>query len=229
MALDGDEFLTVKVGRGTVQDLTDHFAGNDEIRLNWMDFGSCGFTELSPDPVIERYTLTARPGLIATQPVGFKTLFRTRCFARPGIHKPRVPLTENIRTINGSGIPWDEIPAPSWRSIDPEKRKFAQVNHYPIRDLNSFLLKRDRGSASHLDRNVDLKYWAKFDHNDASDLTISRHIPAVRAEMEALNEQSRGRLFLLRQSAFDQWQKRLEVLLATDHVSKLRQQILAQR
>lgn len=226
LALDGDEFLNVKIGSGRVQDLASAFDHAAEIRINWRNFGSGYHRDLSDDLVIERYTRADPAERIGTVWQGYKTLFRTDSYQRPGIHSPSAPLRDDVIRVNGSGLNWDTIPSPSWRSVDPGLRAIAQINHYPLRDLASFLIKRDRGSASHVDRDVGVRYWSKFEHNDAEDLTIQRQIDGTKAEMARLNDLAgRDRLFMLKRRSLELWQEKYAQLSARADMQQLRNRI----
>ena len=227
MALDGDEFLNVKLGESKVGDLVTALGHADEIRLNWRNFGCGGHVPLSSDLITERFTLTDEARRIMDRRMGFKTLFKTKSFHRPGIHGPRACQKTDPVTVNGSGLNWGLLPNPTWRSTDPLMRAVAQVNHYPLRDLSSFLLKSRRGSSSHPDREVELAYWNRFNYNAEEDLTIQRHLPAVREEMARLDKLSKGRLFMLRARSLELWQEKLAQILATQEGKALEQALMA--
>ena len=57
----------------------------------------------------------------------------------------------------------------------------VQLNHYALRSHQSFLIKRQRGRALHVDRTIGLNYWVRHDWNRHIDRTIERHIPRMQA------------------------------------------------
>ncbi len=57
MALDGDDFLNVKIGNGMVGYLIDTCPDAEQILVNWRNFGSSGQLDLSDELVISRYCL----------------------------------------------------------------------------------------------------------------------------------------------------------------------------
>ena len=61
-----------------------------------------------------------------------------------------------------------------------------QLNHYALRSAESFLIKRQRGRALHVDRSIGINYWIRMDWSDFRDITIKRNIPRVRAEYARL-------------------------------------------
>lgn len=227
MALDGDEFLNIKTGSGQVRDLIASCPDADSIIVNWRNFGSSAHIDLSDDLVMSRFT-AAEPesDIQSKRPCGFKSLFKTSSYRRPGIHRAKEPAMDHPVIVNGSGLGEDEFVLKNWRSFDPQCRKFAQVNHYPIRDLSSFLIKSARGSSSHLDREVGEKYWSRFDRNDEQDLSIFRHRNAVHREMDRLNDLSDGRLYKLRKQSAALWQDKLNSMYQDPSVMALRNSIL---
>lgn len=228
MVLDGDEFLSIKTGNGKVADLIATSPDADAFLVNWRVFGSNGHRDLGRELVIERFT-QAEPAsdIVETHLTPFKPLFRTSSFARPGIHLPRDPRKPDLIYANGSGLTGDAFFLKNWRSYDPEERKFAQVNHYAVRDLASFLLKHDRGSANAPHRNVSDGYWAQHDRNDEEDLGLARTAPDVLAEMQRLDEMSGGQLLRLRSRAFRQWRIALDSLLERPSMAAMRNAILS--
>jgi len=90
MALDGDEFLSVKVGNGKVGDLVDAVPeGTNSIQVNWKLFGSSHRKITSDALVTEDFVWCEDKERIAIQLIGFKTMFKPANFVRPGIHRPK--------------------------------------------------------------------------------------------------------------------------------------------
>ena len=229
MVLDGDEFLTVKTGDGTVSDLIEASPeAADAVLVNWRVFGSNGHKDLGRELVTERFT-RAEPAddIVETHLTPFKPLFRTDSFRRPGIHLPRDPRKPDYVFANGSGLIDGEFLRKNWRSHDPKKRALAQVNHYAVRDLASFLLKNERGSANAPHRAVGEAYWIQHNRNEEDDLTLANRAPALWEEMRALDEMSEGQLLRLRSRAFRQWRIALEGHLEQPGMTTLRNALLA--
>lgn len=226
MTLDGDEFLHVKVGDGMVTDLIAASPDDaDEILVNWKIFGSGGQTDLNQKLVTERFTLAEPDDAVSNQFAGVKSLIRTDKFKRPGIHRGRAELVPDIKTYNASGLPWDSLHHAQWRANDPGKRAFAQVNHYAIRDASSYLIKADRGSVAHPDREVKIGYWTRFNLNAEHDHSLSSRTDRVRAKMQELDDASRGRLMMLRDVSFKLWQEKLDRLLNVPEFQELAAQM----
>jgi hypothetical protein len=213
IALDGDEFLQVNVGEGRVSDLVDALPpGVDEVRLNWRIFGSNHLRELDDRLVTERFTMAGDKAEVLKELIPVKTMFRPQHFARPGIHLPRVPNIEQPVIVTGSGIPIEQANSRGFRCTDPGQYALAQVNHYMVRDADSFLIKSARGSSSHPDRAIRLNYWKNGNRNADVETAAADRSEAVWAEMRRLDEASGGRLLGMRARSLRFWRKRLEKL-----------------
>ena len=201
MALDGDEYLCIKTPEQTIQSLIPLAPDFDEMRINWKIFGSSGLKDISGKLVSERFTLGQPDKLVATKPEAFKTLFRPQKFKRPGIHRPKVPLADALTETNGSGMKQGTFPSYNWFSTDPECRKYAQVNHYIIRDAQTFLLKVFKGRPGFPPMDVSYEYWDKFNVNEDSDELLKSRSPALIEKMQELDDASDGKLYRLRVKA----------------------------
>lgn len=225
MVLDGDEFLNVKIGNHQIGDLTDARANSDAVLVNWKLFGTSGHTEISSDLITERVTMAEADDRVQQTLTAFKPLFRTRAFKRAGIHLPKVPLIDAPRMVNGSGLEDGAFERVNWRSKDPACRSLAQVNHYIVRDLQSFLLKRARGSANAPNRDVGLRYWNAYNRNEATDLGLANRARALLAEMNRLDALSDGRLMHLRARSLRVWRKRYQEARDNPDLQELREAI----
>ncbi len=228
LTLDADEFLNIKTGTGTVQDLIQACPPEvDAILLNRRLFGSNGHRELSGELVTERFNRAEPAADVAhghRAPV--KALTRTQSFGQPGVHLPRDPKVDAPVYCNGSGLLDSAFERKNWRSTDPEQRKLAQVNQYALRDLASFLLKHAR-QAEH-GREIGLTYWQKHDRNDETDLTLAARAFTLWSEMKRLDDLSDGKLLRLRQRGIRLWRDKLTALEQTDTVRDLRDSVLAE-
>jgi len=229
MALDCDEFLVVKTGDGTVGALVDALPpGVNACTLHWKAFGSSHHAQVPEGLVTEEFTLAEVPTRIAERKMGFKSIFRPTAYKRIGIHKPKDAF-EDVPSVmcNGSGILLDPDVDTGWRSKDPGCRKLAQVNHYAIRDLERFLVKSGRGRTANHDRPVDTEYWKAFDINDAEDLAAARRGPETRAEMEWMNNKTRGRIALLHEEGLAANRAVFDRLMQDDYYRGIYEEIVA--
>lgn len=199
MALDLDEFLVVKTGEGRIADLLTAVPEADAIRLNWRIFGSGHHRHLSADLVTDRFRLVGDSvGESRFQP--YKTLFRQGLFLRPGIHRPlpRETGETGLRVANGSGLMLPDFRERNFNCTDPGAARLAQINHYMVRDLASFMLKTVRGSAHQAGRAIGRRYWVSRNQNHSRDDSAEPWLPRVRARMTELDAATRGELMDLR-------------------------------
>jgi hypothetical protein len=74
-----------------------------------------------------------------------------------------------------------------WRSdVKSIGYDLVQLNHYALRSLDSFLIKRQRGRALHVDRSVGLNYWIRMDWNDHVDKSIQRNLDRMQQQYDNL-------------------------------------------
>ena len=217
MAVDLDEFFHVKCGAGTVQDLIAAVPETDQILVNWRLFGAGGYASLSERLVTERFTRCEPAEDLATGMKAYKTLFRTAPFGRPGVHRvhPKPEMTAPFRIVNGSGLREDAFEVKNHRCTDPGMMQLAQINHYVLRDVSSYLIKATRGSAHQPDRDLREAFWDRRQKrsNLRADMSLRTRAPDIVNEMKALDALSKGRLGRMRARALRHYRDRLDTLL----------------
>jgi len=195
---DVDEFLNIHVGDGTIPELVEACGDPQAISLNFQFFANHGVETFSDEPVITQFLHSHNPDIWCDQlAIEVKTLVRHdfplqyygahRPFFRKSIARARYP-----RWSDGSGnpVPHKFLVAANKRRIRRfpahGARRFATLNHYALRSLDSYLVKNARGDVNRENRDFDDAYWR--DRNDASylDDSILRYEPRLRAEMAAL-------------------------------------------
>ena len=194
VCMDVDEFVNVHAGSGTLRDLFAAMGDANLISMTWRLFGNADQHRFGPDvPLTARFTACA-PELVRKphQAWGFKTLFRNLgLYKKLGVHRPkglRPETWEQIAWVNGSGAPMPRrMLRTGWRStVDTYGYGLVTLNHYAVRDAESFLVKRDRGRVNHVERDQGLGYWFRMNNNAETDATILRRQAATRAEMDTL-------------------------------------------
>lgn len=202
LALDLDEFLVVKAGDGRLDDLLGAGDAADAYRLNWRVFGSSHHRHLSDDLVSDRFRLAGDSvGADRLQP--YKTLFRPGLYQRPGIHRPLAGDTDEagLRVVNGSGLAVPGFRELNFNCTDPHEARLAQINHYMVRDLASFMLKTVRGSAHQAGRAIGRRYWVMRNQNHQRDDSMAPWLVRLRARMADMDAQTKGQLMDLRRRA----------------------------
>lgn len=177
---DADEFLTIKVGDGTVQALSDASGeDSDVISVPWRVFGPSGVTNYRDQPVVDQFAWAESETDTRKEARKFvKSLFTgQRRFKRIGLHAP-IPSEEwkgKIKTVLPGGIPLEKGTKREAVTYD-----HAQVNHYALRSMDSYLVKRARGRANHSSHVLGLEYWNRFNINQVQDYAINRYAARVK-------------------------------------------------
>lgn len=156
--IDVDEFINIRTGNGPVQDFLKAVPDATNVAMTWRMFGHNGITRLADEFVIDQFDTCAPNYCPKPHTVwGFKTMFKNiGAYAKISCHRPNKlddALRDKIRWVNGSGHDMTrEVARNGWRS----SRKtvgydLLQLNHDALRSAESFLIKRQRGRALHLD------------------------------------------------------------------------------
>jgi len=193
MTLDVDEYINVHVGDGHLRDLFAHVGDANLISCTWRLFGNGDLSAFEDDFVTRQFTrcahkMAARPH----QAWGFKTLYQNNgYFKKLGVHRPKGlhgHLLDQIHWVNGSGQPMPEKDFRNgWRSNTQSiGYDLVSLNHYAVRSVESFLVKRDRGRVNHVDRDQGSAYWFRMNHNVSEDVSIQRMLPTLEAEFNEL-------------------------------------------
>ncbi|MGR3504134.1 glycosyltransferase family 2 protein [Pseudaestuariivita sp.] len=191
--IDVDEFINIRCGNGTLADFFARVPGATNVAMTWRLFGHNGVTAFDDQLVIDQFDTCAPSFCPKPHTVwGFKTMFRNiGAYQKMSCHRPNKleeARASDVAWVNGSGkdITADVIKN-GWRSSKGNiGYDLLQLNHYALRSAESFLIKRQRGRALHVDRSIGLNYWIRMDWSDHTDITIKRNIPRVRAEMDRL-------------------------------------------
>lgn len=188
---DCDEFLNVKIGDGSVRALTETAGDADCIPVTWRLFGNDCAIEFEDAPIIETMTDAELPLAAGGGGDRFvKSLFRrSDAVERFGLHGPR---------IRQDAEPGYRFAMPDGRRLGPKDNRTripsefgyeaAQVNHYAVRSLDGYLVKRDRGRANHVNHVLGVEYWRRMCLGGERDRSILRHAPALRAAVAKLKE-----------------------------------------
>lgn len=197
--VDADEFLNIQHGRGKIDDLIHGLGDAHGTFMNWRLFGDNGLSGWSDGLVLEMQTGCARKGNNENNPV--KAFFRpSEAVKDLYIHRPIfgedfVSLDQTYVDSEGDPIPMEMLTGkrphgPPIQVHQPRKRRYslAQVNHYAVRTFDVFSLKKFRGSgmkpvggsAELRGRRHGDKFWIKRNRNEVQDMSIQRHLPALK-------------------------------------------------
>ncbi|HEV8033987.1 glycosyltransferase family 2 protein [Yoonia sp.] len=190
MCLDVDEFINLREGLTTLDQLMAKIGNCDAVSFVWKLFGCGGIGPYEDRPVMEQFTLADIEDDPANgRATGFKTLFRNNgLFRRFNPHRPKnVPEGREAEVrwsdCGGNHRPMDQI---GWRAWEGFSHEYARLNHYSVRSLDSFLVKRDRGRTNHIAREQTEHYWSDMNVNRAEDHTMAPHADRARPLLAAL-------------------------------------------
>ena len=195
MHLDIDEFLNVHVGTGHVSDLIAALPEADAIALTWRMFGNNGVIEYKDRLVTDQFARAA-PKIMHWPWRAFmiKTLYRNNgIYGKLGVHRPKQPdndRVKNARWFSGSG----DVLSSAYRTkqlfsdYTQDNYKFAQINHYALGAMHSFILKAIRGRSGSSYQGLNMDYWCDRNFCQEEDKTIQRHHAALIPEIEKLRE-----------------------------------------
>lgn len=191
--IDVDEFMNVRTGNGTLQDFIAAVPDATNVAMTWRMFGHNGVLKLNDEFVIDQFDTCAPKYCPKPHTVwGFKTMFKNiGAYEKISCHRPNKLFEEfqnKVKWVNGSGRDMTKDAAENgWRSSKKNVGyDLLQLNHYALRSAESFLIKRQRGRALHVDRSIGINYWIRMDWSDFRDITIKRNVPRLRAEYDRL-------------------------------------------
>ena len=182
LPLDVDEFVNIHTGTGTLGDLHAALPDATAITLTWRLFGNAGQVRYLDQPVTETFTHAA-PEILhwPWRASMFKTLYRNDgTYRKPGVHRPRSPDHDRLdqaRWFDSHGRALDDQfkTRRIFSNFGRPNYGLAQLNHYPLGAMESYVLKADRGRAVHSDDLLGLDYWVERNFNTDGDTTIRRY------------------------------------------------------
>ncbi|WP_375256820.1 glycosyltransferase family 2 protein [Citreimonas sp.] len=193
---DVDEFLNVHAGDHTIGALIEACGDPQAISVPFQFFANGGVLAFEDRPVTKQFDRCHDPDIwCGSLSIEVKTLVRgdfpLQYF---GAHRPyfRKGTAGPSAWTDASGRPVpaafrDAAEKGQLRSIPARgARRFATLNHYPLRSVESFLVKIARGDVNRAGRVFDADYWR--DRNDSAwaDRSILRYRDATRAAVAAL-------------------------------------------
>ncbi len=191
--IDVDEFINIRCGNGTFADLHSAVPDASHIAMTWRLFGHNNCLTFEDRFVTDQFTRCAPSYCPKPHTVwGFKTLGKNMgAYQKLSGHRPnklRPEFRDKVTWVNGSGVNiTSEVAERGWRSSTKSiGYDLVQLNHYALRSAESFLVKRDRGRALHVDRSVGKNYWLRMDWNDHTDRSILRNSKRLREEYDEL-------------------------------------------
>jgi hypothetical protein len=185
MVFDADEFLSIRYGDGTLDDLLAAVKaqGANGIVVTWRIFGSGGVVDWSRAPVTEQYLMAAP--VTWNKGWGVKTLFTFDAdYWKLGIHRPKMKtrhiktdFPDRVKWLTGSGaVMEDYFKFRGWRSITRTVGyDWVQLNHYAVKSVESYALRKLRGNVNNKADKYNSGYWSLQDRNEVRDDTMLRY------------------------------------------------------
>jgi hypothetical protein len=194
LVLDADEFHCINHPShcldGMVADL--EAMGAHAMVCTWRIFGSSGVRDWSRAPITDQFTRAAPA--FWNKGWGTKTMLKfDPKYLRLGMHRPIIKSQfkdtdwpDSQLWVNGSGRPMEDwFKLRGWRSIRRTVGyDWAQINHYAIKSMDAYSLRKFRGNANVKKDKYNSDYWSLQDRNEVEDKNIFRHA-ARRAEIMA--------------------------------------------
>ncbi|WP_321573007.1 glycosyltransferase family 2 protein [Tabrizicola oligotrophica] len=188
MVFDADEFLSIRYGNGTLDDLIGAAKAQQAngIVVTWRIFGSGGVVDWSRAPVSEQYLLAAPQSW--NKGWGVKTLFTfDPDYWKLGIHRPKMKtrhikteFPDQVKWLNGSGREMEDyFKFRGWRSITRTVGyDWVQLNHYAVKSVDSYAIRKMRGNVNNKADKYNSDYWSLQDRNEVRDDTMLRYSEA---------------------------------------------------
>ncbi len=229
MVFDADEFLSIRYGDGTLDDLIAAAKVQDAtgIVVTWRIFGSGGVVDWSRAPVSEQYLMAAPTSW--NKGWGVKTLFTFDAeYWKLGIHRPKMKnrhidtaFPDTVKWMNGSGrVMEDYFKFRGWRSITRTVGyDWVQLNHYAVKSVDSYAIRKMRGNVNNKKDKYNSDYWALQDRNEERDDTMLRYSEKRNQIIDMLLTDPT--LSRLHHAAVDRAEARLSELRATQAYADL--------
>ncbi len=234
---DVDEFLNIRIGRGTIPELIAACGNPQAISVTFQFFANGGIEAFEDRPVIAQFEHSHNPDIWTDQTaIEVKTLMRMDFPVKYlGAHRPfiRKGIAQNEQPAwtDGSGRP---VPRPFLNAATKNRlrkfpargaRELATLNHYALRSLDSYLVKNDRGDVNREHRAFDTAYWRE--RNDAAwrDTSIQRYLPRLEKELASLKKDPE--IKALHEECVRRHMARRDELLAQEAYREMREQLRA--
>jgi glycosyl transferase family 2 len=230
LTLDIDEFVNIHTGDGTLPALIAALPEASAITLTWRLFGNNGVRRYHDIPVTESFTACA-PEVVhwPWRAAIFKTLYcNDGIYRKLGVHRPRNPDKDRLDQARWFDCAGRELGADfkTKRLFSDYGRplfRLAQLNHYVLGAMDSFVLKSDRGRVNHIDL-MQMDYWVERNFNTDQDTTIQKMAATSGPILQALKADNT--LARLHENAVAWRKQRFEILMQQDRYRDLYSRLL---
>ncbi|QXT40829.1 glycosyltransferase family 2 protein [Gymnodinialimonas ceratoperidinii] len=188
IALDVDEYLSIRTGAGQLDDLLATAPQADGFALTWRMMGANGHSDWTDMPVTEAYTRGA-PDLFR-KGWGVKTLFQPFDNMKLGIHRPTIKGSDKSALharewVNGSAKPMTHgFMEGMWRSsLATLGYAHAEIAHFATQSAEAFLRRAARGNVNAKPDKYDATYYGIFNRNETEQRQLLRYAEPTRAHV----------------------------------------------
>ncbi len=185
---DVDEFLCIHAGAGHLTDLFAACPDAEGFAIPWRMFGNNAVQAFDDKPIMDQFSRAAPDNLNwPWRAVQFKSLYRNAPrYDRLGVHRPHLAAEQDPgQWVDGNGHPMPAVPGTVLLN-DAPRYGLAQINHYAVGAMESFLVKVARGKPNHTSDPIDLAYWVDRNFDDVEDKRILRHQSVVTERIQEL-------------------------------------------
>lgn len=185
ISMDVDEFINIRVGSGHISDLIDATGGFDALSMSELNHGSNGQMNFKPGLVTEQF-----PRHQSEEPRrrdarrGVKTITRlSEKLDRVRNHRPDfMPGQDDVVWIDGSGRPLDTLQGDkTLNGIDVRgSYDLIVLDHFPLRSLESYLIKMFRGDVVISKNRVSQRYWRTRNRDESQTSNFDRQQKAFK-------------------------------------------------
>ena len=230
ISMDVDEFINIRVGAGRMADLLGATGFFDALSMSELNHGSNTRQRFEPGLMTEQFPRhqSERPGPRKALR-GVKTIVRlSEKLDKPRNHRPDFHTDRGpVIWLDGSARPLGTLMEdPTLNGIDVRgSYDLVALDHFPLRSLDSYLIKMFRGDVVVKKNRVSQRYWRLRNRNEELTSTFERQQDAFRAELDRL--MADPDLRALHDRACEIHRERAAALLERPDFSERRQWILA--
>lgn len=192
MICDVDEFINLPQDASIPAMLDRLGPDTDVVSFPWKIFGNGGIEGFEDKPITAQFTrCEPAPYRGGRRMRDIKTLYRRfEAMYHIGLHRPRVRPEWRDRIVwkspSGEDISAKMNPGKKWVMKWDGCQEGGYMHHYPLRSLEAYILKKNRGRANHIGEDLGREYWDKWNMNEVRDGSLKKGLPGFADELAAL-------------------------------------------
>ena len=189
ISMDVDEFINIRTGEGRLTDLFRAAGPFDVLSMSEVNHGSNRQEHYRRGWLTEMFPghQTEKPGKFKSRR-GVKSIVRlSQRVAEIRNHRPDFTPDAAPLWLDGSGRALASLAADRGENGIDARGTFdlVSLDHFPLRSLESFLVKMFRGDVVVAGKQVSRPYWRKRNGNEFTTSDLGRLMPAARAYHES--------------------------------------------